>query len=147
MFSCHVKAMRFLFTCLSTQLVVQRLRWASHFHCHEKQITQSVQLVISTYKRCKITFNYINTCVLLKNIPHSWNLYETSSGYWVVYFSFRQSLYIDDVTYLFFAVFCAHSQLFYTIKLRGALKDDLFFLLLKTIFYPSKIHFYLCSAL
>ena len=128
--------MRFLFTCLSTQLVVQRLRWASHFHCHEKQITQSVQLVISTYKRCKITFNYINTCILLKNIPYSLNLCETSSGTRVVYF----------LLYPVTTGWWCHVPLF-----RGILRAQSvnyavgwmydFFPRVKRIFYPSKITF------
>lgn len=111
------------------------MRWASHLRCHEKQITRSVRLSI-LIQFCKITFYYIDTCVLLKNIPYSWNLYETSSGYWVVYFSFLQSLHIDDVMYLFFTVFCAHSQLANKVKLSGGLNIWFFSSRLKNNILP-----------
>ena len=84
----------------------------------------------------KITFNCIDTCVLLKNMPYSLNLWETSSGTRVVYF----------LLYPVTTRWWCHVPLF-----RGILRAQsvnyavswmyVFFPRVKTIFYPSKITF------
>jgi len=103
------------------------------------EVSKSFSLSLtSTRKRFKIAIYYIlDTCLLRKYNPHVKLVGNYIRNLSCVFFI--SLLHTDDVISLFLVVFCAHSQLIYTINLRDVLNIRILFSRVKINSLPLDI--------